>query len=330
MGLHCGNMSIDKYLYGYIYIELFHLAGKYGVFNYLVEHNGASIEELSSELELKEEALKRILINLAAIDIVSIDEQIFTISPEYCDLFNARSDGFIGHYIQFIRNQGRAALQGLEGLLTGVTQEASPYQTLYNSPSDTTDFTEAMWELTYSTGKALADFLPPLPPGIVDIGGGSGALAIALFETGCISDITIFDLPAVQADFTHKAIKHQCSDQVSFLAGDFFTDPLPPAATYFLSYVLSNWSESDILRLLRRIHQQLAINGRTLIIFERLFEHNGVAPVSTAIMHLNMLLHTEGGHRSAHDYHRLLHLSGFSSVEVITTPFDKQLLIATI
>lgn len=322
------SKSIDEYLYGYVHIELFHLANKYKIFQTLVEHQGATLDELTATLTLNRDALERIMISLTASDVLICQQQRFTISESFLAFFDRDDDGYIGNFIHFIRNQGRAALQQLEAHLTDQTLSQSPYDTMYDSPSDTTDFTQAMWELSYSSGKGLAALLPNDCQRIVDIGGGSGALATALVEAQFCQHITVFDLPGVAADFDKKISAHQLNEQIDFVAGDFFADELPTADTYFLSYVLSNWSTDKIITLLKRIAQKLTQHNGKLIVFERLFEADGIKPFATAVMHLNMMLHTQGRHRSAAQYRQLFTEAGFTELEIINTPFDKQILIA--
>ncbi|MFT6897253.1 MAG: hypothetical protein ACJA13_001659 [Paraglaciecola sp.] len=329
MNAIANHKPIDEYLYGYVFIELFHLANKYKIFQYLIDNTSKSVEQMATDLDLNANALERILINLSAEDILLQRQDHYCINPAYAPYFDRQSDGFIGNFIHFIRNQGRSVLQQLEGHLTNQKSSQSPYDTLYQTSSDTTNFTQAMWELSYSTGKGLAQYLPADCGPIVDIGGGSGALAAALIQADRRRDITIFDLPAVQQDFNCKMREQQLSEQIGFVAGDFFVDTLPDAQTYFLSYVLSNWAEAKVINLLSRIAAKVNANQGQLIIFERLFDADGIKPFPTAVMHLNMMLHTEGSHRTEDQYRKLLLKAGFRKFNAIKTPFDKQLLIVS-
>lgn len=321
--------SVDEYLYGYVFIELFHLANKYNVFQYLIDNQRGTLDDMTATLSLNPDPLQRLLISLSAANILLYQQQVFTINPQCSHFFDRKNDGYIGDLIHFIRDQGRAALQQLEGHLTNKTLTSSPYDTMYDAPTDTNQFTLAMWQLSYSTGKGLAAYMPENCGHIVDIGGGSGALAAAFVQAGVSQHIEVFDLPAVRPDFDSKMAEYQLAGQIHLTVGDFFIDPLPDADTYLLSYVLSNWADLQIIALLKRLATKLPAKNGQLIVFERLFFDDGINPLPTAIMHLNMMLHTKGKHRTADEYRKLFLAGGFGKLKIISTPYDKQLLIAS-
>lgn len=148
---------------------------------------------------------------------------------------------------------------------------------------------------------------------LVDLGGASGHLGRAARERYPNLKTTVFDLPAVQRAYPET------------VAGDFFTDPLPPADLYALGRILHDWSEPKIRILLEKIYQALPAGGGLLVV-EKLLEADYVS----AHMHsLNMLVCTEGRERTAEEYAALLKEAGFSTVESrrTGTPLDATLAI---
>ncbi len=145
----------------------------------------------------------------------------------------------------------------------------------------------------------------------VDIGGASGHLAEAARERYPNLQTTVLDLPRVAAMFP------------GVTAGDFFTDPLPPADLYATGRILHDWSDEKIDPLLRKIYDALP-NGGGLLIAEKLLED---APAH--MQDLNMLIVTEGRERTAGEYAALVKGAGFSSVESrrTGTPLDATLAI---
>lgn len=137
----------------------------------------------------------------------------------------------------------------------------------------------------------------------VDLGGASGHLAEAIQRRYPHIETLVFDLPAVK----------QAYPQV--VAGDFFTDPLPPADLYGLGRILHDWPEHKIRTLLRKIYEALPPNG-ALLVAEKLLDPNNVP---AHMQSLNMLICTEGRERTAEEYESLLRESGFSSVETRRT-----------
>jgi acetylserotonin N-methyltransferase len=148
---------------------------------------------------------------------------------------------------------------------------------------------------------------------LVDLGGGSGHLAQAARENYPTLETAVFDLPAVANIFAGT------------IAGDFFTDPLPPADLYSLGRVLHDWSEDKIRKLLLKIHEALPLDGGLLIAEKLMDERN----VPAHMQSLNMLIVTEGKERSAAEYESLLREAGFSKIDSRRTsaPLDAILAI---
>ncbi|MBV6430572.1 MAG: N,N-dimethyltransferase OxyT [Bryobacteraceae bacterium] len=144
---------------------------------------------------------------------------------------------------------------------------------------------------------------------LVDLGGATGHLAAAAAAKYPLLSAAVFDLPPVI-----ETARRFAGDRVELIAGDFFTDPLPPADLYALGRILHDWSEPKIRALLGRIHAALP-DGGGLLIAEKLLWHDRSGPVSTAMQSLNMLCCTEGKERTLHEYEALLRDAGFSAVK---------------
>ncbi|HTR35668.1 MAG TPA: methyltransferase [Bryobacteraceae bacterium] len=146
---------------------------------------------------------------------------------------------------------------------------------------------------------------------LVDLGGASGHLAEAARERYPRLETAVFDLPSVAAIYPGT------------IAGDFFTDPLPPADLYTLGRILHDWSDDKCALLLARIYAALPAGGG-LLIAEKLLEPHYV---SAHMQSLNMLVAAEGRERSAAEYAALLRTAGFSDVQsrVTGAPVDATL-----
>lgn len=155
---------------------------------------------------------------------------------------------------------------------------------------------------------------------LVDLGGATGHLPMAALERYPSMAAAVFDLPPVievARGFTQK------SPRLELIAGDFFTDPLPPADLYTLGRILHDWSEEKIRRLLAKIYAALPAGGG-LLIAEKLMNDDLTGPVHVHMQSLNMLLATEGRERSFPQYADLLQEAGFAEMEgkVTGKPID--------
>jgi acetylserotonin O-methyltransferase len=143
---------------------------------------------------------------------------------------------------------------------------------------------------------------------LVDLGGGTGHLALAARERYPNMKATLFDLPSVI-----EVAKEHVGDRVSLAAGDFFTDPLPSADLYAAGRILHDWTEGKIVALLARIHAVLP-DGGGLLIAEKLLKEDRSGAVATHMQSLNMLICTEGRERTLREYTELLRGAGFREV----------------
>ena len=158
---------------------------------------------------------------------------------------------------------------------------------------------------------------------LVDLGGGTGHLAIAACERYGNLRATIFDLPAVVEHARPHIAASSAAERISVLAGDFFEEPLPAADLYAVGRILHDWPESRIRTLLAKIHAALPPGGAVLVA-ESVLDEDGAGPVSTQMQSLNMLVCTEGRERTETEYRALLETAGFSAVECrrTGTPLD--------
>jgi acetylserotonin N-methyltransferase len=144
---------------------------------------------------------------------------------------------------------------------------------------------------------------------MVDLGGGTGHLALAAVEHYPGMKAAVFDLPKA-VDFAREFT----AGRVELIAGDFFADPLPPAGLYTLGRILHDWSEPKIARLLAKIHAALP-SGGALLVAEMLLDDDKCGPLDGAMQSLNMLICTEGRERTLAEYTALLESAGFAEIQ---------------
>ncbi|XP_074567934.1 trans-resveratrol di-O-methyltransferase-like [Curcuma longa] len=78
---------------------------------------------------------------------------------------------------------------------------------------------------------------------LVDVGGGTGALATAIADAYPQTKCSVFDLPHVLASL-------QGNPTVAAIAGDMF-EFVPPADAVILKWILHDWNDEDCVRILR-------------------------------------------------------------------------------
>ncbi len=100
---------------------------------------------------------------------------------------------------------------------------------------------------------------------LVDLGGATGHLAVAVCRRYPNLRATVFDLEAVVPMAREMiATETDVASRIDVLAGDFFTGPLPAADLFSLGRILHDWGVDKIHRLLAVIHQALPAGGALL------------------------------------------------------------------
>jgi len=148
---------------------------------------------------------------------------------------------------------------------------------------------------------------------LVDLGGGSGHLAIAACERYPNLRGAVFELPRVVEFAREMVARSPAADRIELIPGDFFNDPLPESDLYSVGQILHDWNEDKIVRLLDKIAARLPMGGG-LLIAERLLDADKRGPLHAQLQSLNMLICTEGKERTLDEYSALLCRAGFGDV----------------
>lgn len=129
----------------------------------------------------------------------------------------------------------------------------------------------------------------------LDLGGGSGAYAMAMVRVKQDLRATIFDLPAV-IPITQRYIREAgLEHRISTLAGDYLTDDIGSGYdVIFLSAIVHSNSPEQNTLLIRKCADALNDGGR-LIVQDFIIDEDRVHPPSAALFALNMLVATEAG-----------------------------------
>jgi acetylserotonin N-methyltransferase len=160
---------------------------------------------------------------------------------------------------------------------------------------------------------------------LVDLGGGTGHLAIEICENYPTMQATVFDLPVARPFALEKIAGSSAANRIKFVAGDFFDDhhPLPEGDLFTLMRVIHDWSQTRVSKLLTRIFDRLPPGG-ALLIAEKLIDEDRAGPKYAQMQNIAMLLYCEGKERTLTEYESLLHNIGFSEVRaaITDTPLD--------
>jgi 2-polyprenyl-3-methyl-5-hydroxy-6-metoxy-1,4-benzoquinol methylase len=130
---------------------------------------------------------------------------------------------------------------------------------------------------------------------VLDVGGGSGAYAMAFARAGKGVRATVFDLPNV-IPLTNAHIEEEgLSDKVDTVSGDYLKDELGTGFDLvFLSAIIHSNSSDQNRSLIQKCAHALRPSGR-VIVQDFIMDEDRINPPHGAFFALNMLVGTDAG-----------------------------------
>jgi hypothetical protein len=150
---------------------------------------------------------------------------------------------------------------------------------------------------------------------IVDVGGGHGALLLAILSANPRLRGVLHDLPGVVAS-ADAVRRGPVADRCEIVGGNFFEGVPAGADAYLLSGVIHDWDDEAATKILRNCRRAIRPDG-TLLLVEAVLTPSS-AP-SRALMDVLMMVLTGGRERTEDEFRSLLQAAGFSLTRVIPT-----------
>jgi SAM-dependent methyltransferase len=189
-----------------------------------------------------------------------------------------------------------AALWRRWSSLTECVRSGEPTPRAGRDPADTEAFIAAMH--LNAASRALEVVAALDLKGVrraLDLGGGSGAYAIALVRAVPGLSVEVLDLPDVVPLTARYLADAGLSGRVTVRAGDLDTDDFgPDYDLVLLSAICHMNGPAENADLIRRATRSLASGGR-LVVQDHVLEPDRTAPRAGAIFAINMLVNTRAG-----------------------------------
>lgn len=322
--------KIEFAIYGVVVTPALYLADRRGILATLLTDGPATGPEAAARTGLDPDTTERVLLVLASVDIVRRDaDGRYTVTAQARPFVDPAAPDHVGGFVQHLIEGTPTRLATLDRYLTDgmIEGEPSPYARFYADERSTGDFLRAMWDLSHGVSRelaALADLAGHHR--LVDVGGASGPFAVAALAAAPDLTAVVFDLPDVAPHLARTREAYHLDDRLTFVAGDFFRDDLPPGDVLALGYVLSNWPDDACRELVGKAYRACAPGGK-LLVMDRLFDDGRDGPLSAAVMNLTMRLETHGRHRTAGEFIDLLTSAGWTDCVVRRSSRDKHLVI---
>ena len=305
--------------------QLIYVALRIGLIARLGVTSGTSAE-LAVDLGIPEARLLRLLRGLLWAEILKFEDAgRYRLSDDARALLDD-SPTSLAAGILF---QGRFFYAAWGHLLDYVRDGAVPFEIAHgkslfdligDDPSLSADFNAPMAKRTEEYSLAVSE-LPVLKGArvIVDVAGGEGRLLADLLTANPSARGIVFDLASIAGQSLRLIKELGLSDRCRFQPGDMFAEVPPGGDVYLLKWVLHDWNDERVLRILTNVRRAMTKDARVVII-ERLMPDPVVVGHPLIQADLNMLVLNGGAERTRLQYELLLAQADLSSHEV--TPVE--------
>lgn len=272
-----------------------------GVFSELASAGALEGEALRERLDLHPRGATDFFDALVALGMLTRENGRYTNTPATQLFLDQAKPSYIGAILEVWNSCFYDAWGSLtEGLRTGRPQIRAKdgedfFEVLYTDPVRTTQFARAMSAISPDIATAITAKFPwQNHHSVTDIGCAEGAILVQIALTHKHLTGSGFDLPAIKPDFDTYTASFGLDQRLNFTAGDFFTDPLPPADVLIMGHILHSWDTDTKRLLLKKAYDTLPENG-TLIVYDSIIDDERRHNTFSLLSSLNMLILTRGG-----------------------------------
>lgn len=185
-------------------------------------------------------------------------------------------------------------------------------------PASAAVFDRAMTDLARRSNQAVVEAYDFGRFGtVVDVGGGRGALLIALLTAHPHMNGVLFDQPHVIE--TREAAPGDIAPRLRAVAGSFFDGVPEGADAYVLRAVIHDWGDDEAVGILRACRRAMT-DDATLILIERDLGPPNELP-EAKLSDLNMLVGPGGRERTIDEYAALFEDAGFRFIRSTPSAF---------
>jgi trans-aconitate methyltransferase len=319
------QLAASQYL-----VRSLHVAAEMGVADAVTSGVGR-IHDIARRVNANPDALLRILRLLGSRGIFRVDgdEVGHTAASEFLRSDHPQSlRSFVRMFGQPIQWQCAGDLQHAvatgEAVATRIFPDGGLWGYFAANPEEGRVFGEAMVaKSTVQIADVLAAHDFSAYRHIADIGGGSGHMLRAILARHPQATGTLFDLPPV----IEQARSAGTNERLEFVAGDFFTTPLPPADATILMEVLHDWDDEHCARILAAVRKSMTATARLIVI--EIEMPDGPGPDWPKLLDIVMLAAFAARQRTNAEYVRLLETNGFAVARQVSTAAGMTILEAT-
>jgi hypothetical protein len=263
--------------------------------------NSEDLVTLQNRLGLHPRGARDFLDALVALGFLQRENGRYSNTPE-TDLFlDKRKPSYIGGLLEMANSRLFGFWNDLSpALRTGLPQNEAKdggdfFAALYADPKRLKEFMQAMSGLSRPANMAIAQRFPWANyKAFVDVGTAQGDLAAQIALANLHLTGVGFDLPEVGPIFEENMAAKRLAERVTFVGGNFFTDPLPNADVVLMGHILHDWTLDEKKMLLRKAYEAVP-KGGAIVVYDAIIDDDRSKNAFGLLMSLNMLIETPGG-----------------------------------
>ena len=305
----------NRHRYG-VYSSLAMLAASQLDLFTMLESGPRGVEHLAAEIGAKPDKLRMLLYVLVQSGLLELSGEQFANTPE-SQLFLARGgSGYVGEWNRLDQDLWHAVLQTAATLRSGEPQGLHDFTAM--SDAAMADFFAGLHGGAMATGANLAagEDLGRFRH-LLDVGGGSGGLAIGACQRIPGLRATVLDLPRITPIAQDYIVKAGLADRITAIAADLVAAPAPCSGDVaVMRAFLQVLARDAAAAALRNVGQAIAPGGMIFII-GHVLDDTRLAPPPVVGFNLAFLnVYRDGEAYCASEYRGWLEAAGFADIDV--------------
>lgn len=319
--------TINK-LFESVYPSFAILAGmELDIFTQL-ENGALNTAQIAKAIGVQPNKLRPLLYALVVAGLLTVDDDLFSNTPEAEHFLVRGKTTYLGGTHELVANNWARLLETSATIRAGKPLQEYDYHAMSQeelialfrglNPGARTDAARLMARYDFSDARTL-----------LDVGGGSGALAIAIAQANPHLKATVVDLPLVTPITYHFVTEANASDSVEILTANIISDTLPNSYdVVVVRHVIQVLSAEDSQVLLRNLYSMLNPGG-VIYLLGWILDNSRLSPPKTVGFNLILLNGYEDGQAyTEQEYYMWLAEAGFKKLERIMIDDGSSILTA--
>jgi len=299
-----------------------------------LSNNPSNIEDICSSLDLANRPVDVMLTLFSAMGLIGNEGGMFRLTDLAEEFLVKDSPWDLGPYLASLKNRP-VCREMFKVLRTGQPARwgAEEDEDEWARAMEREDFAQPFTAAMDSRGAYLAPHMAGALDcagfeSLLDIAGGSGIYAGAVVSLHERMRAAVLEKPPVDEAARSAISQRGMSGRVSVIAGDMFSDELPPGHDIHLySHVLHDWDAGAGQELMHKSYRTLPPGGM-VVVFDAHINAEKTGPLPVAEYSVLLMFSTEGKCYSVGEMGDMLTEAGFEDIRRIPTGAYRSLITA--